>query len=52
MSSSQAAEGTRPRNLINNKWESIIGLEIHAQIKSKTKLFSGRVTKDATVAQD
>ncbi|KAG0093032.1 hypothetical protein BGZ92_007752 [Podila epicladia] len=38
--STTTIEGTRPRNLINNKWESIIGLEIHAQIKSKTKLFS------------
>lgn len=29
-----------PRNLIKDRWEPIIGLEIHAQIKSDTKLFS------------
>ncbi|KAG0230875.1 Aspartyl/glutamyl-tRNA amidotransferase subunit B [Mortierella sp. GBAus27b] len=29
-----------PRNLIKGRWEPIIGLEIHAQIKSATKLFS------------
>lgn len=28
------------RNLVKGRWEPIIGLEIHAQIKSKTKLFS------------
>ncbi|KAG0260724.1 hypothetical protein BG011_001673 [Mortierella polycephala] len=32
------------RNLIKGRWEPIIGLEIHAQIKSKTKLFSGAYT--------
>ncbi|GJJ69220.1 aspartyl-tRNA(Asn)/glutamyl-tRNA(Gln) amidotransferase subunit B [Entomortierella parvispora] len=29
-----------PRNLVKGRWEPIIGLEIHAQIKSATKLFS------------
>ncbi|KAF9363477.1 hypothetical protein BGX34_004053 [Mortierella sp. NVP85] len=29
-----------PRNLVKDRWEPIIGLEIHAQIKSNTKLFS------------
>jgi len=29
-----------PRNLVKGRWEPIIGLEIHAQIKSTTKLFS------------
>ncbi|KAF9185240.1 hypothetical protein BGZ51_002764 [Haplosporangium sp. Z 767] len=32
------------RNLIKGRWEPIIGLEIHAQIKSKTKLFSDAYT--------
>ena len=27
------------------KWEVIIGLEIHAQVTSKSKLFSGSSTK-------
>ena len=27
-------------NLINNKWETVIGLEIHAQVTTKSKLFS------------
>jgi hypothetical protein len=29
-------------NLHQEKWEAIIGLEIHAQINSKKKLFSSR----------
>ncbi|KAF9927245.1 hypothetical protein BGZ67_007631 [Mortierella alpina] len=29
-----------PRNLVKGCWEPIIGLEIHAQIKSRSKLFS------------
>ncbi|KAG0202361.1 hypothetical protein BGX28_005115 [Mortierella sp. GBA30] len=29
-----------PRNLLKGRWEPIIGLEIHAQIKSTSKLFS------------
>ncbi|KAG9320088.1 hypothetical protein KVV02_004480 [Mortierella alpina] len=29
-----------PRNLVRGRWEPIIGLEIHAQIKSRSKLFS------------
>lgn len=28
----------------NNKWEYVIGLEIHAQVSSKAKLFSGSAT--------
>src|SRR6266516_4562889 len=28
--------------LYRNKWEAIIGLELHAQIDSNTKLFSGK----------
>ncbi|RHZ82751.1 hypothetical protein Glove_103g10 [Diversispora epigaea] len=36
---------THPPNLIiDNKWEAIIGLEIHAQLSSKTKLFSNSST--------
>ncbi|CAG8753458.1 16980_t:CDS:2, partial [Dentiscutata heterogama] len=27
-----------------NKWEAIIGLEVHAQLNSKTKLFSSSST--------
>ncbi|CAG8450224.1 2330_t:CDS:10 [Ambispora leptoticha] len=33
-----------PISLYRNKWEAVIGLEIHAQIKSKTKLFSSSST--------
>ena len=29
----------------NNKWEVIIGLEVHAQVTSKSKLFSSSSTK-------
>ncbi|KAF8937542.1 B subunit of glutamyl-tRNA amidotransferase [Dissophora ornata] len=29
-----------PRNIVKGRWQPIIGLEIHAQIKSSTKLFS------------
>ncbi|KAG5887406.1 hypothetical protein JTB14_024605 [Gonioctena quinquepunctata] len=29
----------------NEKWQSVVGLEVHAQISSKTKLFSGSGTK-------
>ncbi|KAG0287130.1 hypothetical protein BGZ98_004788 [Dissophora globulifera] len=29
-----------PRHIINGRWQPIIGLEIHAQLKSTTKLFS------------
>ena len=29
----------------NNDWEIVIGLEIHAQIKSNSKLFSSSPTK-------
>ena len=28
-----------------NKWEVIIGLEVHAQVTSESKLFSGSSTK-------
>ena len=36
------------KNLIKGikfEWESVIGLEIHAQVKSKSKLFSSSSTK-------
>ena len=29
----------------NNDWETVIGLEVHAQVKSKSKLFSSSSTK-------
>ena len=29
----------------NNKWEVVIGLEVHAQVTSKSKLFSSSSTK-------
>lgn len=29
----------------SNKWESVVGLEVHAQINSVSKLFSGASTK-------
>ncbi|KAG0315545.1 hypothetical protein BGZ99_007407 [Dissophora globulifera] len=29
-----------PRHIINGRWQPIIGLEIHAQLKTTTKLFS------------
>ncbi|KAI1297562.1 hypothetical protein EDD11_007035 [Mortierella claussenii] len=32
------------RSLVKGRWEPIIGLEIHAQIKSSTKLFSNSAT--------
>ena len=32
------------RSLFNkNGWEAVIGIEVHAQINSKTKLFSGKL---------
>ena len=37
-----------PSNLINSStgdWEMVIGLEVHAQVTSKAKLFSGAATK-------
>ncbi|KAF9197513.1 hypothetical protein BGZ49_002010, partial [Haplosporangium sp. Z 27] len=34
------APWTTHRNLVKGRWEPIIGLEIHAQLLSKTKLFS------------
>lgn len=33
-----------PNHIIDNQWEAIIGLEIHAQLSSKTKLFSSVYT--------
>jgi aspartyl-tRNA(Asn)/glutamyl-tRNA(Gln) amidotransferase subunit B len=39
---------TSPSNLINSStgdWEMVIGLEVHAQVISKAKLFSGAATK-------
>ena len=35
-------------NLFYRKWEAVIGLEIHAQIKAKTKLFSASEAKFAS----
>lgn len=29
------------RRVYKNGWEAVIGIEVHAQINSKTKLFSG-----------
>ncbi|RUS23299.1 B subunit of glutamyl-tRNA amidotransferase [Endogone sp. FLAS-F59071] len=46
-SSFRLADVTRTPNtssLINGKWEAVVGLEIHAQINSLTKLFSGSPT--------
>ncbi|KAF9923173.1 hypothetical protein FBU30_006746 [Linnemannia zychae] len=40
----QAQAPPPTRNLIKGRWEPIIGLEIHAQIKSKEKLFSNGLT--------
>ena len=37
-----------PSNLISSStgdWEMVIGLEVHAQVTSKAKLFSGAATK-------
>ena len=32
----------QPRSVFNKQgWEAVIGIEVHAQIDSKTKLFSG-----------
>ncbi|MGI9392783.1 MAG: Asp-tRNA(Asn)/Glu-tRNA(Gln) amidotransferase subunit GatB, partial [Parvibaculales bacterium] len=31
--------------LIDDKWELVIGIEIHAQVKSNAKLFSGASTE-------
>ena len=33
------------KNQYNNEWETVIGLEVHAQVKSKSKLFSSSSTK-------
>ena len=38
---------TKPKNLIkggSGDWEVIVGLEVHAQVASKSKLFSGAST--------
>ena len=32
-------------NIKNNKWEAVIGLEIHTQLATKSKIFSGASTK-------
>ncbi|KAI9247508.1 Aspartyl/glutamyl-tRNA amidotransferase subunit B [Phascolomyces articulosus] len=34
----------QPRSVFNNGWEAVIGVEVHAQIDSKTKLFSDMET--------
>ncbi|RUS34935.1 GatB/GatE catalytic domain-containing protein [Jimgerdemannia flammicorona] len=36
------AVNNAPRALVNGKWEAVVGLEVHAQIDSRTKLFSGK----------
>lgn len=33
------------QTIIFSSWETVVGLEIHAQIKSASKLFSGSSTK-------
>lgn len=34
---------TATRGLIKEGWEAVIGIEVHAQINTKSKLFSGNV---------
>lgn len=31
--------------MVRSKWNSVVGLEVHAQIASKSKLFSGAANK-------
>ena len=33
-------ESPSPRYLVNGEWEVVIGLEVHAEINTTTKLFS------------
>ncbi len=43
-----SAKATKSRNLIEGatgEWEVIVGLEVHAQVASKSKLFSGAATE-------
>ncbi|MDH4982755.1 Asp-tRNA(Asn)/Glu-tRNA(Gln) amidotransferase subunit GatB [Hyphomicrobium sp. D-2] len=43
----ESATASNPKNLIEGatgKWEVVIGLEVHAQVASKSKLFSGAAT--------
>jgi hypothetical protein len=35
---------TANRSAIKEGWEAVIGIEVHAQINTKTKLFSGKIT--------
>jgi aspartyl-tRNA(Asn)/glutamyl-tRNA(Gln) amidotransferase subunit B len=39
----------RPKHEIRKKWESVVGVEVHAQISSKSKLFSGAGTEFAAL---
>ena len=39
------AEGKYIINGEKGKWEVVIGLEVHAQVTSNSKLFSGSATK-------
>src|SRR6185503_2912229 len=42
------AKATKSKNLIEGatgEWEVIVGLEVHAQVASKSKLFSGAATE-------
>ena len=48
MSSSKAAAAAKPSNMISGDsgdWEVVIGLEVHAQVASSAKLFSGASTE-------
>ncbi|MFA6140210.1 MAG: Asp-tRNA(Asn)/Glu-tRNA(Gln) amidotransferase GatCAB subunit B, partial [Hyphomicrobium sp.] len=43
-----AAKAINPKNLIEGatgQWEVIVGLEVHAQVASRSKLFSGAATE-------
>lgn len=33
---------TTNKGIIKEGWEAVIGIEVHAQINTKTKLFSGK----------
>lgn len=36
---------TSTKGFIKEGWEAVIGIEVHAQINTKTKLFSGKKKK-------